>query len=84
MWQPAETSPGLRLLAMVRIAAACAAVYILSMPVTAADSGLLNANLGRWIDNEGGLNNLRTYYRRQRRAIPADIVAWIDAGGFAS
>ncbi|WDM43331.1 hypothetical protein KV395_08735 [Microbacterium luteolum] len=46
-------------------------------------SGYLDLSDGRWIDNEDGLTNLRTYYRRQRRAIPADIVAWADAGGFA-
>ncbi|WP_156370030.1 hypothetical protein [Frigoribacterium sp. Leaf164] len=46
-------------------------------------SGYVDLADGRWIDNENGLNSLRTYYRRQRRAIPADIAAWADGGGFA-
>lgn len=45
-------------------------------------SGYVDLADGRWIDNEGGLNNLQTYYRRQRRAIPADVADWFEAGGF--
>lgn len=38
---------------------------------------------GRWVDRPGE-THLRTFYDRQQRRIPGDVLAWLEAGGFSA
>ena len=46
-------------------------------------TGFVDLADGRWVDRVGE-SHLRAFYERQQRRIPADILAWIEAGGFTA
>ncbi|GAB6858061.1 hypothetical protein [Microbacterium xylanilyticum] len=46
-------------------------------------TGWTDLSDGRWLDSAGE-DHLRTFYEKQQRRIPADILDWLDRGGFAA